>query len=131
MFRRTGSLSRADELVDVHDCFSLGWLLLVTQSKTPLAGERNQSPQGAGEPPPRGNVSVFGKAGEAAAEYLGKGWLIAVDGRVEFGQWETEGGEKRHDYRVVWNLEFLTARRPVEPEAEAKPARRKREPVAA
>ncbi len=55
------------------------------------------------------NVSVFGKAGEAAAEYLSKGWLVAVDGRIEFGQWETEAGEKRHDYTVVGNVEFLTA----------------------
>ena len=31
------------------------------------------------------NVSVFGKAGEAAAQYLSKGWLVAVDGRIEFG----------------------------------------------
>jgi len=31
------------------------------------------------------NVSVFGKAGEAAAEYLAKGWLVAVDGRLEYG----------------------------------------------
>ena len=26
------------------------------------------------------NVSVFGKAAEACAEYLKKGWLVAVDG---------------------------------------------------
>ena len=74
------------------------------------------------------NVSVFGKAGEAAAEYLSKGWLVAVDGRIELGQWETEGGEKRHDYTVVGNVEFLTAPRPVE--EEAKSTRKKREPVA-
>jgi single-strand DNA-binding protein len=78
------------------------------------------------------NVSVFGKAGEAANQYLAKGWLVAVDGRLEFGQWETEGGEKRHDYSVVGNVEFLTAPRPVEAEEPAKPAaRKKREPVAA
>jgi single-strand DNA-binding protein len=78
------------------------------------------------------NVSVFGKAGEACAEYLTKGWLVAVDGRLEFGQWETDGGEKRHDYTVVGNVEFLTAPRPADaPEEPAKPARRKREPVAA
>ncbi len=83
------------------------------------------------------NVSVFGKAGEAAAEYLSKGWLVAVDGRIELGQWETDSGEKRHDYTVVGNVEFLTAPRPAEeqatpaPAAEAKPARKKREPVAA
>ena len=77
------------------------------------------------------NVSVFGKAGEAAAEYLGKGWLVAVDGRVELGQWETEGGEKRHDYSVVGSVEFLTAPRPVEEAEQTKPARKKREAVAA
>ncbi len=78
------------------------------------------------------NVSVFGKAGEAAKQYLAKGWLVAVDGRLEYGEWETEGGEKRHDYSVVGNVEFLTAPRPVEAEEPAKPAaRRKREPVAA
>ena len=69
------------------------------------------------------NVSVFGKAGEACAEYLAKGWLVAVDGRLEYGQWETEGGEKRHDYAVVGNVEFLSAPRPVEEQAPVKPAR--------
>ena len=29
---------------------------------------------------------------------LAKGWLVAVDGRLEYGEWETDGGEKRHDY---------------------------------
>ncbi len=31
------------------------------------------------------NVAVFGKAGEAAKQYLAKGWLVAVDGRLEYG----------------------------------------------
>jgi len=77
------------------------------------------------------NVAVFGKAGEAAAEYLAKGWLVAVDGRVEYGEWETDGGEKRHDYSVVGNVEFLTAPRPAEEQAPAKPARNGRKAVAA
>ena len=76
------------------------------------------------------NVSVFGKAGEAAAEYLSKGWLVAVDGRLEYGEWETEG-TKRHDYTVVGNVEFLSAPRPVEDAELAKPARKRREPAAA
>jgi single-strand DNA-binding protein len=76
------------------------------------------------------NVSVFGKAGEAAAEYLGKGWLVAVDGRLEYGEWDSEG-TKRHDYTVVGNVEFLIAPRPTQAEEPAKPARRKREPAAA
>jgi single-strand DNA-binding protein len=74
------------------------------------------------------NVSVFGNSAEAAAKYLAKGWLVAVDGRLEYGEWESEG-TKRHDYSVVGNVEFLTAPRPVEEEAKA--SGRKREPVAA
>jgi single-strand DNA-binding protein len=76
------------------------------------------------------NVSVFGKAGEAAAEYLGKGWLVAVDGRLEYGEWDSEG-TKRHDYSVVGNVEFLTAPRPAEEPEPAKPAGKRKEPVAA
>jgi single-strand DNA-binding protein len=74
------------------------------------------------------NVSVFGNSAEAAAKYLTKGWLVAVDGRLEYGEWEIDGA-KRHDYSVVGNVEFLTAPRPAE--EEPKSARKKKEPVAA
>jgi single-strand DNA-binding protein len=57
------------------------------------------------------NVSVFGNGGEAAAKHLGKGWLVAVDGRLEFGEWENQAGERRHDYSVVGTVEFLAAPR--------------------
>ena len=76
------------------------------------------------------NVSVFGNAGEAAAKYLSKGWLVAVDGRLEYGEWDTDG-DKRHDYAVVGNVEFLSAPRAVEEPAPAKPGRKKKAPVAA
>ena len=68
------------------------------------------------------NVSVFGKAGEAAAEYLSKGWLVAVDGRLEFGEWDTDAGGKRHDYSVVGNVEFLSAPRAGGEEGKRSPA---------
>jgi len=77
------------------------------------------------------NVSVFGKAAEACGEYLKKGWLVAVDGRLEYGEWETDGGEKRHDYSVVGNVEFLTAPKPAEQPVPVKPARNGRKAVAA
>lgn len=76
------------------------------------------------------NVSVFGKAGEAAAEYLAQGWLVAVDGRLEYGEWDSEGS-KRHDYTVVGNVEFLTAPKQAEESAPVKPARNGRKAVAA
>jgi len=77
------------------------------------------------------NVAVFGKAGEAAKQYLSKGWLVAVDGRLEYREWETEGGEKRHDYSVVGNVEFLAAPKPVEEPVSAKATRNGRKSVAA
>ncbi|HTZ62670.1 MAG TPA: single-stranded DNA-binding protein [Solirubrobacteraceae bacterium] len=57
------------------------------------------------------NVCVYDRPGEAAAEHLSKGWLVAVDGRLEWGEWEREDGEKRHDYRVIGNVTFLAAPR--------------------
>ncbi|MCW3019126.1 MAG: transcriptional regulator, family [Solirubrobacterales bacterium] len=71
------------------------------------------------------NVSVFAKAGDAAAEYLAKAWLVAVDGRLEYGEWDSER-TKRHDYNVVGNVEFLTAPKPVEEPADLLVAGRRR-----
>jgi len=56
------------------------------------------------------NVSTFGKPGEAAAKVLSTGWLVAVDGRLEYHEWEQDG-KTRHDYEVIGNVEFLAAPR--------------------
>jgi single-strand DNA-binding protein len=57
------------------------------------------------------NVTCYGKPGEAAHRVLSKGWLVAVEGRLQYAQWETDQGDRRHDYEVVGNVEFLTAPR--------------------
>ena len=54
------------------------------------------------------NVTVFGKPGEAAHTHLVKGQLVAVDGRLQYREWETDPGSKRHDYEIVGNVEFLS-----------------------
>jgi single-strand DNA-binding protein len=74
-------------------------------------------------------VAAFGDGGAAAAEHLSKGWLVAVDGRLEFVEWETDSGEKRSEYTVVGNVEFLAAPRPAE--EDSKPSRSRTQPVAA
>ncbi|WP_249011193.1 single-stranded DNA-binding protein [Conexibacter sp. DBS9H8] len=56
------------------------------------------------------NVSTFGASGEAAARTLTKGWLVAVDGRLEQHAWE-KNDERRTSYAVVGNVEFLAAPR--------------------
>jgi single-strand DNA-binding protein len=57
------------------------------------------------------NVTCFGKPGEAAARVLSKGWLVAVQGRLAYREWEGDDGSKRHDYELVGNVEFLAAPR--------------------
>ncbi len=56
------------------------------------------------------NVSTFGKGGEAAAKVLSTGWLVAVDGRLEYHEWEQDG-KTRHDYEAIGSVEFLAAPR--------------------
>jgi single-strand DNA-binding protein len=57
------------------------------------------------------NVSAFGGGGEAAANNLTKGWLVAVDGRLQYSEWEADDGTRRHDYEIVGNVQFLAAPR--------------------
>jgi single-strand DNA-binding protein len=57
------------------------------------------------------DVSTFGKPGEAAARLLSKGWLVAVDGRLDYRQWVADDGANRSAIGVVGNVEFLAAPR--------------------
>ena len=45
-------------------------------------------------------VTFWGRTAEVAAEYLGKGSPVLVEGRLKLDQWETEG-QKRSKLRVV------------------------------
>jgi single-strand DNA-binding protein len=79
------------------------------------------------------SVSVFGKPGEAAAQHLTRGWLVAVEGRLEFVEWEATPDQKRHDYSIVGSVEFLAPPRSAgqEDEQVSPRSRRRSEPVAA
>jgi single-strand DNA-binding protein len=57
------------------------------------------------------DVSAFGKPGEAAARVLSKGWLVAVDGRLDFRRWVADDGQNRSALSVIGNVEFLAAPR--------------------
>jgi single-strand DNA-binding protein len=63
------------------------------------------------------NATSFGTSAEAAARVLSKGWLVAVDGRLEYHDWETADGGKRRDWEVIGHVEFLAAPRSEQPDA--------------
>lgn len=72
------------------------------------------------------DVTSFGAGGEAAARVLTKGWLVAVDGRLQYHDWETQDGAKRRGWEVIGNVEFLAA-----PKSEGSHSPGKPEPAAA
>jgi single-strand DNA-binding protein len=56
------------------------------------------------------DVTVYGASADSCAQYLKKGAKVAVDGRLEYREWDGKDG-KRHDYGVVANtVEFLDSR---------------------
>lgn len=62
------------------------------------------------------DVTCFGKPAEAAAKILSRGWLVAVEGRLQYSEWETDSG-KRSGHSIVGHVEFLGA-----PKSTAAPA---------
>ncbi len=57
------------------------------------------------------DVTVFGASGEACARFLAKGRPVAVDGRLEWHEWETAEGARRQAVGVVAeSVQFLASR---------------------
>jgi single-strand DNA-binding protein len=55
------------------------------------------------------NVTVFGAHGENCAEYLAKGRPVAIDGRLDWREWEAKDGSgKRQAVEIIAdNVQFL------------------------
>lgn len=57
------------------------------------------------------DLVTFGNQAENCARYLSKGSLVAVDGRLEHGEWKTPNGERRSKHEViVEQVDFLSPR---------------------
>jgi single-strand DNA-binding protein len=57
------------------------------------------------------DIKVWGAQGENCANYLSKGRPVAVDGRLEWSEWEGQDGSKRSKVEVVADtVQFLGSR---------------------
>lgn len=58
------------------------------------------------------DVTVFGPQGENCANYLSKGRPVAVDGRLDWSEWEAQDGSgKRQKVEIIANsVQFLGSR---------------------
>jgi single-strand DNA-binding protein len=76
----------------------------------------------SGEPTERPNyfdVSVFGAAGESVANYMRRGRRVAIDGRLEWREWETADQQKRQAVSIVADtVQFLDGPGDRSPEGE-------------
>src|SRR5664280_3870785 len=54
------------------------------------------------------DVTVWGGQGESVARYLSKGRPVAVDGRLEWREWEAQDGTKRQAVDIIADsVQFL------------------------
>ena len=57
------------------------------------------------------DVTIWGRQGENAAQYLSKGRPVAIDGRLEWREWQDKEGNNRQSVEIVAdNIQFLGGR---------------------
>ncbi len=57
------------------------------------------------------DVTVWGNQGENCAQYLAKGRPVAIDGRLEWREWEAQDGAKRQAIDIIADsVQFLGSR---------------------
>ena len=57
------------------------------------------------------SISVFGNQAESCAQYLSKGRPVAIDGRLDWREWDAQDGTKRQAVEIIAeNVQFLGSR---------------------
>jgi single-strand DNA-binding protein len=101
----TGNLTRDPELR------STGGGLSVCKLGIAVNTRRKNGASGAWEEKPNYfRVTVFGAQGENCAQYLKKGRPVAIDGRLEWSQWETDGQKRESIDIIADSVQFLGGR---------------------
>ena len=102
----TGNLTRDPELRNIPSGTSVCSLRIASNTRRKDAsGEWVDKPNYF-------DVTVWGAQGENCAQYLSKGRPVAIDGRLEWREWEDkETGKKRQSVEIVADtVQFLGSR---------------------
>jgi single-strand DNA-binding protein len=102
----TGNLTRDPELRSLPSGTSVCKLRVAVNSrrKDAASGEWIDKPNYF-------DVTVWGAQGENCATYLSKGRPVAIDGRLDWREWEAQDGSKRQSVEIIANsVQFLGSR---------------------
>jgi single-strand DNA-binding protein len=101
----TGNLTRDPELRSTSTGTSVCSLRVACNT-------RRKGPTGDWEDKPNFfDVTVWGAQGENCARFLSKGRPVAIDGRLEWREWETQDGHKRQSVDIIADaVQFLGSR---------------------
>ena len=100
-----GNLTRDPELRHTPSGTAVCSLRLAVNTR-----RKDQSGQWV-EKPNYFDVTVWAQQGENCAQYLSKGRPVAVDGRLEWREWDAQDGTKRQAVEVVADsVQFLGSR---------------------
>jgi single-strand DNA-binding protein len=98
----TGNLTRDPELRALPSGTSVCELRVACNG-------RRRTPEGQWEDDPNYfNVSVWGPQGENCKRYLSKGRGVAIDGRLRWREWETEGQKRQAVDIIAETVQFLS-----------------------
>jgi single-strand DNA-binding protein len=101
----TGNLTRDPELRSTPSGTSVCKLRVAVNSR-----RRDSSGEWV-DKPNYFDVTVWGAQGENCANYLAKGRPVAVDGRLDWREWEAQDGSKRQGVEIIADsVQFLGSR---------------------
>jgi single-strand DNA-binding protein len=101
----TGNLTRDPELRSLPSGMSVCSLRIACNTRRKGAGGEWE------DKPNYFDVTVWGAQGENCAKFLSKGRPIAVDGRLEWREWDTPEGQKRQAVDIIADsVQFLGSR---------------------
>jgi single-strand DNA-binding protein len=100
----TGNLTRDPELTATGGGLSICKLGIAVNTR------RKNNDGGWDDKPNYFRVTVFGRQAESCHQYLKKGRPVAIDGRLEWSQWERDGQKRESIDIIADTVQFLGGR---------------------
>jgi single-strand DNA-binding protein len=99
----TGNLTRDPEMRSTGGGLAVCGLRIATNTR-----RKDNSTGEWVDKPNYFDVTIFGRQGENAAQYLSKGRPVAIDGRLEWREFTDQQGNKRQAVEIIAdNVQFL------------------------